>query len=190
LEQITIKGSELEGLDIPIFIKNIEGVYIYCNKAFVDFLEIQRADILGHTAYDIAPRRLADTYVAADKQLFCAATQQSYVAPVERGGTKTSANFKKSVFYTPNGDLAGFVGAITARGDGRKRASYAAKQLTPREDDVMSFLIQGQSTKAIAGSLGISPHTVADHLKKIYIKLGVNSKNEALLKALSLSGAL
>lgn len=175
---------------MPIFIQNIEGVYIYCNKAFEEFLGIQRADILGRATYDIVPRRLADTYVAADKRLFCAATQQGYVAAVERSGSETSVNFKKSALYAPNGHLAGFMGAITARGVVRKRASYAAKKLTPREDDVMSFLIQGESVKAIAGSLGISPHTVADHLKRIYIKLGVHSKNEALFKILSLSRAL
>ena len=39
------------------------------------------------------------------------------------------------------------------------------------------------SEKKLAEDLGVSPHTVHTHIKKIYRKLQVNSRAEAVLKA-------
>jgi len=54
--------------------------------------------------------------------------------------------------------------------------------LTPRESQVVNLAIQGLATKEIASKLGISSHTVNNHLKKIYEKLGVHSKAELSFK--------
>lgn len=53
-------------------------------------------------------------------------------------------------------------------------------QLSPRETDVLQHLVLGQGTLAIAETLGISHHTVRDHLKHLYRKTGTNSRNELL----------
>lgn len=187
---VAIKSGSLDKLDLPIFIKNIDGFYIYCNKALIDFLGIPRSSIIGYTAHDIAPRGLADTCVAADKKLFSMSTQLSYQSAVERNGVELSANFKKSIFYDQNGRLAGLVGTINASGNAQENALCASEKLTPREKDITKLLIRGQSVKGIARGLEISPHTVTDHLKKIYKKLDVHSKNEVLFKVLSFSKPL
>jgi DNA-binding NarL/FixJ family response regulator len=58
------------------------------------------------------------------------------------------------------------------------------KQLTSREHEVLSLLVRGFSYKMIGGELDISNDTVSTHIKKIYAKLQVNSKSEAVAKAL------
>lgn len=56
--------------------------------------------------------------------------------------------------------------------------------LSAREKEILSLLVDGNSYKMIANKLYISYETVHSHVKKIYKKLHVNSVNEAVSKAL------
>jgi DNA-binding NarL/FixJ family response regulator len=55
--------------------------------------------------------------------------------------------------------------------------------LSDREKQVLQALVNGYSYKMIAAELFISLETVRSHIKKIYEKLQVNSKSEAVTKA-------
>ena len=56
--------------------------------------------------------------------------------------------------------------------------------LSDREKEVLEALIEGHSTKAIAEKLFVSFHTIRFHLHNIYTKLHVNSRSEAVAKAI------
>jgi DNA-binding NarL/FixJ family response regulator len=56
--------------------------------------------------------------------------------------------------------------------------------LTSREHNVLSLLVRGFSYKMIASELNVTLETVRTHIKSIYCKLHVNSKSEAVAKAL------
>jgi DNA-binding CsgD family transcriptional regulator len=43
---------------------------------------------------------------------------------------------------------------------------------------VVSLLVAGLDTRAIAGRLFVSAHTVQDHLKSIFAKVDVHSRRE------------
>jgi DNA-binding NarL/FixJ family response regulator len=55
--------------------------------------------------------------------------------------------------------------------------------LTEREKNVLQLLVNGYSYKMIAAEMFIAIDTVRSHIKKIYEKLHVNSKSEAVAKA-------
>jgi DNA-binding NarL/FixJ family response regulator len=55
--------------------------------------------------------------------------------------------------------------------------------LTERETAILADLAKGFRYKEVARIQGISPHTVADHVKSIYRKLAVNSRSEAVFEA-------
>jgi DNA-binding NarL/FixJ family response regulator len=55
--------------------------------------------------------------------------------------------------------------------------------LSEREKEVLQFLVNGYSYKMIASEMFIAIDTVRSHIKKIYEKLHVNSKSEAVAKA-------
>lgn len=55
--------------------------------------------------------------------------------------------------------------------------------LTPREREVLVHLARGISIARIGLELGISRHTVGDHVKNIYRKLNITSRAQAALEA-------
>jgi len=55
-----------------------------------------------------------------------------------------------------------------------------AYALTHRERDVVSALVAGLDTRAVTEQLVISRHTVQDHLKSVFQKVGVSSRRELL----------
>jgi DNA-binding NarL/FixJ family response regulator len=56
--------------------------------------------------------------------------------------------------------------------------------LSAREKEVLTQLVNGYSYKMIAAELHISIDTVRSHIKNIYEKLHVNSKSEAVVSAI------
>jgi DNA-binding CsgD family transcriptional regulator len=56
------------------------------------------------------------------------------------------------------------------------------KALSKREQEVVDRLLEGESNKLIAASLGITERTVEFHLKNIYDKYRVQSRVELVLK--------
>lgn len=62
----------------------------------------------------------------------------------------------------------------------RVEAFCSTHNLSPRETEVVELLAEGLTTVAMAERLGISPHTVRDHLKNLYRKTGTNSRSELL----------
>ncbi len=55
---------------------------------------------------------------------------------------------------------------------------FGARDLTPREAQVVRLLLRGNSTRAAAERLGIAVATTALHRKRAYAKLGVSSQAE------------
>jgi DNA-binding CsgD family transcriptional regulator len=58
--------------------------------------------------------------------------------------------------------------------------------LTPRETDILRLISRGYTYARAAERLGLSAHTVASHIKKIYRKLGVHSAGAAVMRAVKL----
>lgn len=56
-------------------------------------------------------------------------------------------------------------------------------QFTPRELQILRMLAEGLSTGAMAGDLGIAPHTVEWHVRHVIEKLQVHSKLQAVIEA-------
>ncbi len=79
-------------------------------------------------------------------------------------------------------ELAGTVVAVIDVREG----TGAASSLSAREREMLLFLTQGCTNREIAESLCLSVATVKSHLIRLYAKLGVNSRSEALGAAVAL----
>lgn len=87
----------------------------------------------------------------------------------------------------PADDLAAVLAAADDPAAATRPASVlrpaAVVHLTPREQAVMARLTETGSASEIAQALFVSVDTVKSHLRSIYRKLGVNSRDEALARA-------
>jgi DNA-binding NarL/FixJ family response regulator len=58
--------------------------------------------------------------------------------------------------------------------------------LTPRQVDILACIQKGMTSKEIARELDLSFHTVRDHTRHIYSRLGVKTRLQAALRACEL----
>jgi DNA-binding NarL/FixJ family response regulator len=76
--------------------------------------------------------------------------------------------------------LASAFGYETARALGRR------PEVSKRELSILKHVATGQSNKQIAQLLGISAQTVRNHMSRIFHKLGVSNRTEAVMSAVRL----
>ena len=60
----------------------------------------------------------------------------------------------------------------------------SSKSLTPREIDVLKWVVKGKTNQEIGMELGISQKTVEKHLESVFAKLKVTSRVEAAVLAI------
>ena len=68
----------------------------------------------------------------------------------------------------------------------RESASRLAESLSPRENSILRSMSRGLSNKRIAQELQIAPETVKSHVKRIFIKLAVQTRAHAVSTASAL----
>ncbi len=67
-----------------------------------------------------------------------------------------------------------------------REGSEVRASLTPREHEVLVMLSSGLTLRQVASRLGISPRTVETHVSKLYRKLDVRTRVQAVSRAVSL----
>jgi DNA-binding CsgD family transcriptional regulator len=65
----------------------------------------------------------------------------------------------------------------------RNDAAIRSLGLTERECEILGHLASGQSTKELARTFAISPNTVKTHLARVFEKLEVQNRMQAVEKA-------
>jgi DNA-binding NarL/FixJ family response regulator len=100
----------------------------------------------------------------------------SCIRLLRAGGSPVSPVVARSVLRAIRNRMGG--GTST-----RTPTSAENNPLSARETEILQLLAKGMSFNEIGEILGISPHTVTAHIKKIYRKLAVHSRGEAVYEA-------
>ena len=127
--------------------------------------------IMMLTVYEDADTIFKALRAGASGYLLKRSTPQEILAAVRdirQGGAPMSSDIARKV-------VASF--QKTAAGPGEKQG-----QLSPREEAVLDGLAKGWTYKQLASELGISIDTIRTYIRRIYEKLHVQSRTEAVAK--------
>lgn len=94
------------------------------------------------------------------------------IKQIAQGGSPMSCSIARKVVQS-------FSRTHTAR-----PAATGIQELSPREATVLDLLAKGYLYKEIAENLGLSPLTIDTYVRRIYEKLQVNSRSQAIAKYL------
>lgn len=99
----------------------------------------------------------------------------SAIRLLQAGGSPVSPAVAQSVLRT--------LCTNTTTTSSEKSVLNPTNPLSERETEILCLLAKGMSFNEIGNILAISPHTVTAHIKKIYRKLQVHSRGEAVYEA-------
>jgi DNA-binding NarL/FixJ family response regulator len=77
---------------------------------------------------------------------------------------------------------------VTAKARDRRpeeKMEISEIKVTPRDQQVLNLLVQGCSNKEIAGQLSISPRTVKQHLRTLFLRAGITAGRKRVKLAIA-----
>jgi len=131
-QQLLFSRVLIETIPYPLFYKNVQGVFLGCNKAFEAYIGLSAQELVGKTAFDFQPSNLAEVYQKADEELLENQGIQIYeTSVIFADGLRHDVIFHKGVYPAADGTPGGIVGTMLDITE-RKR-SEEAHQKTQRQ---------------------------------------------------------
>jgi len=108
--QIKFNTVLLDTLPNPIYYKNKEGNFLGCNTAFANLVEHERKEVIGKTAYDFFPKKLATKNAKIDQALLrsMGTSNSEFTLHTQREGTRYFT-LSKAVYDNIDGSVGGIV---------------------------------------------------------------------------------
>jgi DNA-binding NarL/FixJ family response regulator len=144
-------------------------------------------DVLVVSMFDDDQHVLDSIEAGAAGYLLKDALPESIVSSIRElrgGGSPISPGIARRILQRFRLTLAP-VGPGSAR-NGTPAPASVPSPLTERETELLRLTAKGLSFDTISELMGISPHTVVAHVRKIYRKLAVHSRGEAVYEATQL----
>ncbi len=118
----------IDSIAVPVFYKNTQGLYLGCNRAFSDFVGLAKEEIIGRSALDIMPAKMAERFHTADLSLLEKGDVEVYeVEILDSSGRRRRVIFHESLFFGRDGSPEGLVCAmldITERKEAEERVEH------------------------------------------------------------------
>jgi DNA-binding NarL/FixJ family response regulator len=140
--------------------------------------QARKVDVLVFTMFADSERVLASIYAGACGYLLKDGDTSAIVASIHEvlagGSPITPTIARKILTQLQKGSLPPHTPSA---------ANDDAAELSKRETEVLRLVSKGLSFDEVGAQMDISTHTVVAHIKKIYRKLAVHSRSEAVYEA-------
>ncbi len=112
-EQFILMRQLMDAIPNPVFIKDLEGNYIDCNRAFLEFTGVGKQELIGKSALSLVGKELAETHFRMDSRLLSGGKAVEYEAKaLHADGSLRDVIINKAVYTDARGRPAGIVGVI------------------------------------------------------------------------------
>jgi two-component system cell cycle sensor histidine kinase/response regulator CckA len=146
----------LDAIPVPVFYKGTDGRYLGFNRAFEKYFGRTHEELVGKSAFDIAPRELAEIYHAKDEELFRAPGVQVYETDMMNSqGQLRNVIYHKATYVDSNGRIAGLVGAIldiTDRERAEEELQFRNAILSTQQETAIDGILVADGKGAIVSS--------------------------------------
>lgn len=103
----------IDALPIPIFYRDLNGIYQMCNKAHEKFMGKSKEEIIGKSIHEVHSKETSDIYANQDKELLKNLGEQVYETQIKQSnGSIYNAILKKGVIRDNDDNVIGIVGSI------------------------------------------------------------------------------
>ena len=113
IENLNYVNTLMHSIPVPVFYRDIYGIYQDCNRSFENLLGMRRDQIIGKKIQDLFPSDLAEHYRYMDDLII----KQPYIQQYEHQitnekGEKIGVIFSKSALFSADGNIKGIIGVI------------------------------------------------------------------------------
>jgi PAS domain S-box-containing protein len=103
----------IDALPLPVFYRNMSGIFETCNDAFEKFIGISRDEMNGKSVSDFQPEEIAEIYTRHDGELFESPGDQVYETKIRtQEGVFRDVIFQKAAIRSDEGENTGILCTI------------------------------------------------------------------------------
>jgi two-component system aerobic respiration control sensor histidine kinase ArcB len=121
--------SLLDNIPDPVWFKNLQGIYISCNKAFAEMFDLSEAEIVGKSEEQIVSAELAELFQRNDQATLSSDSSHRYEQRIKiNNKPEYLLDTIKVALHDDSGEVVGILGIgrdISAQKDAERQLSLA-----------------------------------------------------------------
>lgn len=110
--QFRFLNSIINSIPNPVYYVNTHGIFLGCNRAFGELTGNGMENLFGRSIFDLAPMEVAQKERESDLQLINSQHSVCYEAKFPSKGSLIDVLISKSIFYNPDGTVAGILSVL------------------------------------------------------------------------------
>jgi two-component system sensor histidine kinase/response regulator len=147
-DQLRFTRELIDAVPTPIFVKNRLGEFLSVNRAWEEFMGLERGAVIGRTVLDLAPPEVAERYMGQERQVMekgIAITVEDTVT--NAAGVRRHTLLTKVPFRKDDGTLAGLIGTFVDMTAARaaQQQVLEAKEAAERANQAKSTFLANMS---------------------------------------------